>query len=247
MPNPVEQFLSTKEAALQQKREKEHQQLTLWKQTGQPEHLEPLLKSYEPVIAQKVRQYKAPAVNEAAFRAELQKHLIGAFESFDPSRGAQLSTHVENRLRKAQRFNNRYQNIAYIPEGQAQYIGKINKAQDELTDQFGRPPTHDEIADHIGIPPKQVGKIIKAQRRDIAASSFESDPTEIAMHRDQEVLSLLPYNLTADERQVFNHIFGQEGAKKITDTNSIAAAIGKSAPQVSRLRTSILNKYQQYK
>lgn len=247
MANPVESFLTTKQAALQQKREQELHQLHLWKQTGKPEHLEPLLKSYEPLVAQKLRQFKAPAVNESAFRAELQKHLIGAFESYDPSRGAVLSTHVENRLKKAQRYNNKYQNIGYIPEGQSQHIGRINKAQDELTDQFGRPPTHDEIADHIGQPVKMVAKVLKAQRRDIPASTFENDPTEIAMHRDQEVLSLLPYNLSADEKQVFNHIFGQNGFRQISSTNDIAKALGKSPSQVSRLKTSILKKYDQYR
>lgn len=247
MTNPVEEFLKEKNAALQQKRDQELQHLNTWRQTQDPAHLEPLLKSYEPVVAMKMRQYKAPALNEAAFRAELQKHLIGAFQSFDPSRGAQLSTHVENRLRKVQRFNNRFQNMAYIPEGQAQHIGRINKAKDELAEQFGRDPTHDEIADHIGMPVKQVSKVIGSQRRDIPASTFESDPTEIAMHRDQEVLDLLPYNLSKDETQVFNHIFGQNGARQIGSTNDIAKTLGKSPSQVSRLRTSILKKYQQYK
>lgn len=247
MPNPVDTFLLEKRSAIQQKREQELKQLNLWQQTKKPEHLEPLIKAYEPLVAQKMRQFKAPTVNEAAFKAELQKHLIGAFESYNPDRGAMLSTHVENRLKKAQRYNNRFQNFAYIPEGQARYIGKINKATDELTDKFGRPPTHSEIGDHIGLPPKQVAKIVGAQRRDIAASSFESDPTEVAMHRDQEVMGLLSFNLTPDEKKVFNHISGQEGARKISGTNEIAAAIGKSPSQVSRLRSSILAKYNQYK
>jgi DNA-directed RNA polymerase specialized sigma subunit len=247
MGNPVDEFLKTKEAALQQKRENELKQLELWKQTQQPEHLAPLLKSFEPVVAQKLRQYKAPTVSEPAFKAHLQKQLIGAFQTFDPGRGAQLSTHVENRLMKAQRFNTKFQNLAYIPEGKTRHIGKINKAQDELAEQFGRPPTHSEIADHLGMPPKQVSQVISAQRKDIPASTFESDPTEIAMHRDQEVLDLLPYNLTADEKQVFNHIFGRDGATQLSSTNQIASRLGKTAPQVSRLRSSILKKYQQYK
>lgn len=245
--NPVDEFLREKNAALTAKRENELSMLNTWRKTKQPEHLEPLIKAYEPLVGQKLRAFKAPSVNEEAMRAELQKHLIGAFESYDPSRGALLSTHVENRLRKAQRYNNRFQNFAYIPEGQARYIGGIKRTQDELSEQFGRPPTHDEIADHMGISPKQVNKVLSSQRRDVPASSFASDPTEIAMHRDQEVLSLLPYNLNDEEKKVFNHIFGQEGARKISSTNDIAKALGKTPSQVSRLRTSILAKYNKYK
>jgi DNA-directed RNA polymerase specialized sigma subunit len=245
--NPVENFIQSKEAAMGDKRNQEMQQLQLWQKTQKPEHLQPLIQSYAPVIAQKIRQYKAPAVNESAFKAELHKHLINAFETFDPNRGAQLSTHVENRLRKAQRFNARYQNVAYIPEGQAQHIGKINRATNELTEQFGREPTHQEIGDHLGLSPKLITKVIGSQRKDVRASSFENDPTEIAMHRDQEVLSLLPYNLTPDENKVFNHIFGQNGAAKLDSTNDIAARLGKSPSQVSRLKSSILEKYKTYK
>ena len=244
---PVDDFLLTKEATLQDRRQQELQHLERWKASGNPEHLQPLLKAYEPIVGQKMRQFKAPAVSEPAFRAELQKHLINAFQDYDPNRGALLSTHVENRLRKAQRYNNRFANMAYIPEGQSGKIGKIQKAQDELTEQFGRPATHDELGDHLGMPPKQITKILGAMRRDIPASTFESDPTEIAMHRDQEVLSLLPYNLSPDEVKVFNHIFGQNGHQQLSSTNDIAQKLGKSPSQVSRLRTSILGKYNKYK
>lgn len=246
--NPVESFLLTKEGELKKKREDELAHLENWRSNGkQPEHLEPLLKAYEPLIAQKIRLWKAPPVPEAAFRAELQKHLIKSFETYKPDRGAQLTTWVENNLRKAQRYNTRYQNIGYIPEGQARSIGPIAKAQNELADQFGRDPTADEIGDHIGMPAKRVAKIMTAQRRDIPASAFETDPAEMSLQRDDEVLSLLPYNLTGDERKVFNHLYGQEGHAQIQSTNDLAKKLGKSPSQISRIRSSILDKYKEFK
>lgn len=245
--NPVEAFLQTKEAALTDKREWEHNQLGLWKQSRDPEHLQPLLQSYAPVVEQKFRQYRAPSVNEAGFRAELHKQLIGAFESFDPSRGAQLSTHVENRLKKAQRWNAKFQNVAYIPEGQSSHIGKINRATNELTEQFGRAPTHNEIADHLSMSPKLVTKVIGSQRKDVPASSFENDPTEISMNRDQEVLDLLEYNLTKHENAVFQHLRGTGGVTQTMSTNEIADRLGKSPSHVSRQITGILTKYRNYR
>lgn len=245
--NPVDDLLLTKEAELKKKREEEIGHLNTWRQSKDPQHLEPLIKSYEPVVAQKVRLWKAPAVPEAAFRAELQKHLIKSFETFDPNRGAQLPTWVENNLQKAKRYNTKFQNIGYIPEGQARFIGPIQKAQNELAEQFGRDPTADEIGDHIGMPVKRVNRIMQSQRRDIPASAFETDPAEMALQRDDEVLSLLPFNLTHDERKVFNHLYGQEGHQQIQSTNDLAKKLGKSPSQISRLRTSILRKYQDYK
>lgn len=246
--SPVDDFLLTKNAEREKRRKDELDHLENWKSNGrQPEHLEPLLKAYEPLIGQKLRQFKAPAVPEAAMRAELQKHLINAFETYKPDRGAALPTWVENNLRKAQRYNSRFQNVGYIPEGQARMIAPIQRAQNELTEQFGRAPTNDELGDHLGMQPKRVAKILSAQRRDIPASAFETDPAEQALQRDHELLSLLPYNLTPDEKVVFNHIYGIDGHKQIGSTNDLAKELSKSPSQVSRLRTSILTKYKQYK
>lgn len=247
-PNPIDDLLLTKEAEREKKRQEEIGHLHNWKNNGkQPEHLEPLLKAYEPLVAQKLRLFKAPSVPEAAMRAELQKHLINAFETYTPNKGAQLPTWVEHNLRKAQRYNARFQNVGYIPEGQARMIAPIQRAQNELTEQFGRAPTHDEIGDHLGMQPKRVAKILSAQRRDIPASAFETDPAEMALQRDHELLSLLPYNLTPDEKVVFNHIYGLEGHQQIGSTNDLAKKLSKSPSQVSRLRTSILEKYKKFK
>lgn len=245
--NPVDDLLLTKEAEREKRRQEELGHLSTWKQTKKPEHLEPLLKAYEPIVAQKVRLLKAPAVPEPAFRAELQKHLINAFETYDPNRGAQLNTWVENNLRKAQRYNTKFQNVGYIPEGQARLIAPIQRAQNELRETLGTDPTHDQIADHLGMQPKRVAKILSAQRKDIPASAFETDPAEMALQRDHEVLDLLPFNLTHEEKTVFNHLYGRDGHQQIQSTNDLAKKLGKSPSQISRLRTSILQKYQQYK
>jgi DNA-directed RNA polymerase specialized sigma subunit len=116
-----------------------------------------------------------------------------------------------------------------------------------LSEDYGRSPTHDEIGDHIGMRPRQVAKIMKAQRKDIPASTFESDPHEMALQRDEEVLSLLPFNLSQEEKTVFNHLYGRDGHASIQSTNDLAKKLGKSPSQISRLRTSILQKYNTYK
>ncbi len=244
---PIEDFLLTKEAELKKKREEEIGQLNLWKQTKQPEHLQPLLRAYEPVISQKMRQYKAPSIPDSAFKAELTKHLIGAFDSFDPNRGAQLNTHVVNRLRQAMRYNARFQNVAYIPEGQIAQIAPIQKAQNELTEQFGRDPTVDEIADHMGRTPKFVNRVLTSQRRDIPASMFETDPAETGLARDEEVLSLLPHSLNPQENQVFSHLYGDKKHLHPGSMGGLAKQLGMSNSQLARVHTSILKKYKEYK
>ena len=99
MADPVTDFLQAKEAQPNVRREKEHKLWEEWNENDRsPKHLEPLLKVFEPVVNAKIREWKAPRVNESAFKAELHTHMIKAFANFDPARGASLRTHVENRL-----------------------------------------------------------------------------------------------------------------------------------------------------
>jgi DNA-directed RNA polymerase specialized sigma subunit len=247
MANPLDEALEDKEKRATERKAKEVGLWQAWNESGRkPEHLTPLLKAYNPLISQKVREWRPPAIPESAFRAELENHFIKSLETYNPERAA-LSTHINVRLQKAKRYMVQHQNLAYVPEGQAAYIGKIQKAQDQLRDDLGRKPTHSEIADQVGLAPKRVGTILRAMRKDIPASVFgESDPEIKSTAREREVLDLLQYNLSQDEKLVFNHLYGREGKAKINSTNQLADKLGKSPSQISRLKTSILNKYNQY-
>jgi RNA polymerase primary sigma factor len=259
MGNPVEEFLRTKAAAPNVRREKEQQLWETWnKNDRSPKHLEPLLKVFDPVVNAKIREWKAPRVNESAFKAELHTHMIKAFQDFDPERGASLRTHVENRIQKAKRYNVKHQNFAYIPEEPAGFIGKINRATDELKEDLGRDPTHEEIARQVNdIDPrakltgKKVKDIITFQRKDQPGSQWTFDPVARTSNREQEVLSLIQAELPAifpndDDRAVFEHIYGINGKALITGTNELAKKLGKSASQISRIKSAVGNKVKSY-
>ena len=250
MSNPLDELKEYKEAQVTTRKQNEIVLWESWKKAPEhekPKKLAPLLKAYEPTFQRKIHEWSggAVAIQPAAFKAELQKQFISALHNFDPEKAA-LSTHIETRLHKAKRFVIKHQNLAYIPEGQVAHIGRIRKAQDQLTEEFGRAPTTDEIADHIGMPPKRVATILNSLKKDIPSSRFEEDPTAKQHAREREVLGLLQFNLSPDEKEVFDHLFGQNGKAKIQSTNALAAKLGKTAPQISRLKTSILDKYKSY-
>ena len=259
--NPVEELEDFKKSAASVKRDKEHELWNAWNTSGRkPEHLEPLLGAFGSVVNAKSREWKAPHVNESAMKAEIETHMIKAFENYDPNRGASLRTHLENRIKKAQRFNTKNQNFAYIPEEPARFIGKINRATEELKEEYGRDPTHFEIADQVNandpkarLSGKKVKDIIGFQRKDMVASGFQSDqgaifdPTPRTSNREQEVLTLIQAEMhsifpSPDDRAVFEHIYGINGKKEITSTNALAKQLGKSPSQVSRIKKSIGNR-----
>lgn len=247
MSNPIDDFFEHRKTAASQRAQDDLDRWHHWNTNGrQPEHLEPLLRSFKPVITQAVNTYRAPTVQKSAFEAAATKQAIEAFQSYDPNRGAALATHVIGRMKKLQRENNKLQNKAYIPEGKASQIGKIQRAQSFLRDDLEREPTALEIAKHMGRPVKQIQGVLGAMKKDIVASQFESDPTKLPTAREQEVIDLLPYSLTEEQKEVFDHLFGHNGKKKIRETNEIAAALGKNPSQVSRIRTAILGKFQEH-
>ena len=249
--SPIDQLLSEKTAASVAKQQKEMDHWEQWTKSRSPEHLEPLLDLYQPLIRRKAQEYGAGAVliPPPALEAELTKHVIGAFETYDPTRGATLNTHVQTRIQKAKRYVIQHQNLAYIPENPAGKIGPIARATDQLTEDFGRIPTPQEIADHLKMPVKTVARIRGAVLRDVPGSSLMSDEADTSMHlgpREDEILSLLPGVLTEDEREVFGHIYNPNIDQRVTSTTALARKLNKNPSRVSRLKSSILKKAKDY-
>jgi DNA-directed RNA polymerase specialized sigma subunit len=242
--NPLDSVLDQKKQLNAARRDKEHAHWQTWKQGGQqPEHLEPLLDSFHPLIAQKTREWKPPMVPESAFQAELQKNLIRAFETYNPQKAA-LTTHVHNYMQKGMRFGNQYRDISYNPEGNTKHIGAIQKAHNQLSDELGTAPTADQIADHIGMPVRMVAKVQGSIRKHAPGSSWESDPHPHINPREQEVLSMLDLELTHPEhKEVFDFIYGLNGKPRIQSTSAIAQKMGKHQSHVSRIRTVIEEKF----
>lgn len=233
-----------------------------WKQNPTPETMEPLIQRFEPLIKQRARSWKAPNVNQAAMHTNMLINAVDAFQTYNPEyvptfgkQPAALKTHLENRLQKAKRFNIQQQNYAYMPEGQVSHIGRINQAQDLLREELGREPTSKELVDHLNpglegrmkLTEKKVERILQGQRKDVIGSTFESDPTPYAVQREREVIGLLRPNLSADQQQVFDHLYGQSGKERIESTTQLAKVLGKSPSQISRLRTGILQKFDELK
>jgi sigma-70-like protein len=244
--NPMEDYFEAKTKRASSRDEKHVELWQAWKADPNPQNLEPLLQQFKPIFNSKVKQWRAPNVNESAFRAELDKHAIKAFETYDPSRGTTIATHVTNVIQKAKRFNTQAQNLAYIPEDKARYIGKIDTARDQLREELGRDPTHSEIGGVVGISGRRVKEIQGLRRADIRGTAFQSDPLGHSASRDREIISLLRPELKGEEQVVYDYLYGQNGKPKVESTGEIARRLGKSASHVSRIKNRIAAVYKQY-
>lgn len=232
-------------------------ELDLWRQwkvsNENPEKLQPLLNSLNPVITAQVNRHAPPRMYRPAIEAEARALTVKALKKYDPSRGAQITTHVTTNLRGLNRFVKKHQNFTRIVEAQAHKIGELQRTQDSLTEELGRPPTSLEIADRMKIGVKKVERLKLEMRPDIFVipsggeeGGMDLNPfTEMSpVHR--EIVEMLPYELTTEEQQVFSHLFGLNGKKKTSSTGEIARSLGWSDSKVSQVKKKIADKYKAY-
>lgn len=257
--NPLDDYIHEKEKVAAARNAADMAAFDTWQQDPNKKNTSDLLKRFNSEFGKRVSVWKARGVNEAAFKADLKKNALTAFETFDPNRGAQLRTHVNNMLRRSQRFNAKYQNLAFIPEEKQALITPVKQAIDYLHQESGTKPSNTQVAKYLSqnehmlpkrvrgkMDAKLVGIVQDYQIKDIPGSAFESDPTPKAMSFQRETLDLLRPALQGDEQIVFDYMFGKNGKMKTESTGAIATAMGKSPSQISRLKKRIEATYSKY-
>lgn len=227
------------------------QELQMWQQwqSGgkKPDQLRPLVQSLQPLVnnRMKIFQNRVRDIPPDTIRAEFHDQLITALDTFDPNKG-KMTTWINARLMKANRFVNTYQNPARIGEKRIRDITKFQAAEDSLRNKLGRSPTVMEIADKAQIPQSEATLLRQEIRRAHPVGQFgEADPTSFQMSRTKEIMNLLPYDLTPDENAVFEYVHGVAGKPQL-GTGDIAKKLNMSAPAVSRLKKSIATKWKAY-
>lgn len=227
------------------KKQNETELLKRWKASGEdPKHLDPLLDSMKGLVESRARMYKnIVEVPTAALDHEFKQQLVEALRSYDPSKGAQLGTWVTKRLKKANRYILTHQNFARIPENVANGINKYTTAKTELTEKLGYEPDDHTLAEKSGLSMKEVKVLNKSLRKGLVASGGQQEmfETGFTTGRREEVLGLIHYELTPEERTVFEYTFGRNGKPQLKP-GDIARKTGFDNSKVAKLRTSIFNK-----
>lgn len=129
---------------------------TAWKDKPGPATLTPLLSSVAPTIGKALKSYGYQ--DDPNVRSSAQLHVIKVLPNYDASK-AKLETFLTNELKRVQRFAPRQQHAVAMPEGAALDLKQINSAELELTDDLGREPTVDELADYTRLSSRRIARI----------------------------------------------------------------------------------------
>lgn len=220
-----------------------------WKDSNEhPDHLAPLLSAVKPIMRQQVNRYAGNVpIPKPALEAEVTRLTVDALRAYNPTRGAQINTHVISQLRGLQRYVIKNQNFSRITETRAHKIGQYQRAKALLHDSLGREPTVTEVADEMKVSVRTVEKLAREMRPDLLASAAENDPFLDEEPRSREMLRLMyPYEFTPDEQKVFEFLLGLNGRPVEKSTGKVARQLKMSDSKVSQLRAAIAKKAHKY-
>ena len=157
----------------------------------------------KPVLFKKHQQL-AGSLPDSALGAEIVKHAVNGIDSYDPTKGAKLSTHVFNHIAQASRLNYTYQNVVRMSEDKQQ--GKFKhykKALDDLTSELNQDPTDQQIADRLEWKVKEVTDLKSGLFSDIFESRQEVAAESSQFSDDKTRMNYLMENLSPDETKFF--------------------------------------------
>ena len=226
-----------------------------WKNNGQkPEDFKPLLHNFRGLIRQYANKYAGMTRDvdtpPAAIHAEYDKWFLHAVDTYDPSKGP-LGPWIKNNLRKGQRWTMNHRNLARIQEKRAYHdVGAYNNAKSVLDDQLGRPPSTQEIAEHLNWPEKKVSLLQSEVHKTYVSSGWEGgegyqDPTALMPSRHAEVLDNIYFQLSDQEKNVYDYMLGRNGRPQLNATQ-ISQQLRISPSTVTRIKQAIAEKIKGY-
>jgi RNA polymerase primary sigma factor len=186
--------------------------------------------------------------------------LMKAVERFDPEKGGKLSTYaawwIKESIRRA--LANQAKTIR-LPVHLVDKIGKMRRVSSRMTEELGREPTDDELAEEIGLSvfkimelrnvavrPASLDRPIQGDESlpfgDVLGDDESENPFEQLRDKDmlEEVGELLDL-LNDREREIINSRFGLSGQRPET-LGEVGEKFGVTRERVRQLQKVALNK-----
>ncbi|MDX2082308.1 MAG: RNA polymerase sigma factor RpoD/SigA [Terrimicrobiaceae bacterium] len=186
--------------------------------------------------------------------------LMKAVERFDPKKGGKLSTYaawwIKQSIKRA--LANQSKTIR-LPVHLVDKIAKMRRVATQMTEELGREPTDDELAEEIGLSASKVSALKSAAIRptsldqpigdddstefsEIVGDADAQDPFEMLRDKDlrDEVGDLLDV-LDERERRIINSRFGLDGQRPKT-LEEVGEKFGVTRERIRQLQNIALNK-----
>ncbi|PQO26767.1 FliA/WhiG family RNA polymerase sigma factor [Blastopirellula marina] len=183
--------------------------------------------------------------------------LMDAIDAFDMSRGVKFETYCVPRIRGA--MLDELRTMDWVPRLVRSKASKLNEATKQLEAKFGRAPTHQELAEHMQMPLKELEKMVSdanavglislnkkwyetdsykdVREIDILEDKKGEDPTRRIQKND--LMRLVTKGLNRNERLIIILYYYEELTMK-----EIGATLDLSESRVSQMHSSIVSRLQ---
>lgn len=221
-----------------------------WKKTGNPENFRELYQSMKPLLYRAAEKASYGSnIPESAHRIWAAQNFHDALKTYNPSEGASLQTHVYNSVhQKAKRLNYMFQNLGHMPEPRAMKVGVYQNELAHLRAELGREPSAAELSDRLGMSIAEIDRIRREVQRDLSIEGGAEDMSAFELSEDEEILSHVYFELTSEEKVVYEYIFGRNGRPRMIKANNkidfdgIARKVGFSTSKVRSIFVRIRQK-----
>jgi len=213
-----------------------------WKKNPTDANTSALLKQVNPLIQRETNKW-AGTLARPLLETEGKRLAVQAFKTYDPNRGAALGTHVVNQLQKMSRLSYANQNVARLPENKMLQFHTYHVGHSQLQDNFGRPPTVDEMADHLGWTLPQINKFNKQTGHQELIESVGVDAIGKDMAQvetSDHMIDFIHHDLPPVQRSMFEHLTGYQGAEQLNNTQ-IQKKLGLTQGQYSYQKRKLVD------
>jgi len=186
--------------------------------------------------------------------------LMKAVERFDPKKGGKLSTYaawwIKQSIKRA--LANQSKTIR-LPVHLVDKIAKLRRVSNQMTEELGREPTDEELAEEVGMGASKVAALKSAAIRptsldqpindedstalgDIIGDEEAMNPYEVLRDKDlrDEVGDLLAV-LDERERRIISSRFGLDG-QRLKTLEEVGEKFGVTRERIRQLQNIALNK-----
>ncbi len=210
-----------------------------WRASPTSANLDTMLRQLNPIIQQGVNRW-AGTLARPLLEIEAKRLAAEAIQSYNPSGGASIATHVSNRLQKLSRITYTSQNIARLPEHRLVKFHTFNMANSVLEDRHGREPTVSELVDELGWSRSYLEHFQKGQRREFLESA-PTPPHFDARPEDEGFVDFIYNDLSPMQKKIFEHTTGY-GGMQVLDNPKLRTKLKLTQGQLSYQKKLLINK-----
>lgn len=219
-----------------------------WKQAPTPQNMGRLLTEAKPIIDSAITSYTG---GNKLLTGHAKALAMGAFKTYDPKAGAKLQTHLMTQMQPLIRLQGTHSTAVKVPERIRADLYHMRQEERKFTDDIGREPSDQELADRTGLSMKRLGHVRKFARSEVPESGLTSTTEEGEEEtfypgtetNDPEKIwkEYVHHDLAPIDQKILEWKDGFNGAK-ILSTNEIArrlkitpGAVSQRAAKIAKL------------